>query len=207
MKFLILASCVCMAVAAPQQRFLQRFVQPAIQPYARATAEVTSPAQVTKVTQVASQDLYNTAQVTADVAQNNYNNARTTYNTPQATYKNVAVKSLAGSEASAQILRDEKDVRPDGFNYYVETDNGIKSEATGELKQIGETAAIVVRGQYSYIGTDGVPVLVTYIADENGYQAQSDSIPVAPQLRGAIARSPQYIQTNSEVSINAARKF
>ena len=39
------------------------------------------------------------------------------------------------------------------------------------LKNAGtDDEAISVQGSYSYIGPDGKPVKVEYIADENGYQ-------------------------------------
>ncbi|KAI5631305.1 insect cuticle protein domain-containing protein [Phthorimaea operculella] len=204
MKFLILATCVCMAVAAPQQRF-PGFNQGAYQPFAKASASVFSaPAAAA---QIAAQDVYNVAQVTAHTAQNTYNVAKNTYNTAQEVYNKAAVKtySAVGSEVNAETLRADADVRQDGFNYNYETSNNIKAEATGELKQIGDTSAIVVRGQYSYTGADGVPVVVTYIADENGYRAESDAIPVGPAIPEAIARSLQYNTAHPEVIIAAKR--
>ncbi|KAI5631622.1 insect cuticle protein domain-containing protein [Phthorimaea operculella] len=204
MKFLILATCVCMAVAAPQQRF-PGFNQGAYQPFARTSASVFSaPAAAA---QIAAQDVYNTAQVTAQTAQNTYTTAKKTYKAAQGVYDNAVVKSYsaAGSEANAETVRADADVRQDGFNYLYETSNDIKAEATGELKQIGDTSAIVVRGQYSYTGADGVPVVVTYIADENGYRAESDAIPVGPAIPEAIARSLQYNTAHPEVIIAAKR--
>lgn len=55
--------------------------------------------------------------------------------------------------------------------YSFETENGIASSAQGQLKNPGtETEALVITGSYSYTGEDGVPVVITYIADENGFQ-------------------------------------
>lgn len=53
------------------------------------------------------------------------------------------------------------------------TENGIKAEEQGELKNKGTDNEIQsVRGSYSYTGPDGVLYEVTYIADENGFQPQ-----------------------------------
>lgn len=55
----------------------------------------------------------------------------------------------------------------------VHTENGIKAEEQGELKNKGTDNEIQsVRGSYSYTGPDGVLYEVTYIADENGFQPQ-----------------------------------
>ena len=69
------------------------------------------------------------------------------------------------------ILRQESIVNPDGsYQYSYETGNGIVAEEQGYLKNAGnpETEAQVAQGSYSYTGPDGVPITVTYIADENG---------------------------------------
>lgn len=49
------------------------------------------------------------------------------------------------------------------------TENGIKAQEEGELKNKGqENEAQSVKGSYSYTGPDGVLYEVNYIADENG---------------------------------------
>lgn len=53
--------------------------------------------------------------------------------------------------------------------FYKITENGIKAEEQGEVKNKGTDNEIQsVRGSYSYTGPDGVLYTVTYIADENG---------------------------------------
>lgn len=42
----------------------------------------------------------------------------------------------------------------------------------------------------SYTAPDGTPVRVKFVADENGYQPQSDLLPVAPEFPHEI---PQYV--------------
>jgi len=69
----------------------------------------------------------------------------------------------------------------DGYNWSYETSNGISASEEAQLNNVGtENEAISVRGQYSYIGADGVTYTVTYIADENGFQPQGAHLPKSP---------------------------
>ena len=43
---------------------------------------------------------------------------------------------------------------------------------------------------HSYTAPDGTPVHVKFVADENGYQPQSDLLPVAPEFPHPI---PQFV--------------
>lgn len=55
--------------------------------------------------------------------------------------------------------------------YRWELSDGSKHEERGQLKNQGtENEGIAVQGQYSWVGPDGVTYIVTYIADENGFQ-------------------------------------
>lgn len=90
--------------------------------------------------------------------QNNYNN----YFARQRNYYQP------GPDAQAQILRNDQEVNPESYRYAYETSNGIRSEASGQVRQIGRDAAVVSQGQYSYTSPEGEPVSISYIADENG---------------------------------------
>lgn len=64
-----------------------------------------------------------------------------------------------------------RSVLTDLFRYYsYETGNGIQAQEQGYLKNAGvkDQEAQVAQGSYSYTGPDGIPITVTYIADENG---------------------------------------
>ncbi|XP_011185960.2 larval cuticle protein 65Ag1 [Zeugodacus cucurbitae] len=88
--------------------------------------------------------------------------------------------AMANSDQDAQIVRSESNVEPLSYQYAQETSNGIKSEESGSVKNLGtEQEAISVQGSYSYIGDDGQVYQVNYIADENGFQPQGAHIPVA----------------------------
>lgn len=66
------------------------------------------------------------------------------------------------------------------FSSY-ETSDGTSAQEQGELRNAGsENEAIAVRGQFTYVGDDGVTYTVTYIADENGFQPQGAHLPKAP---------------------------
>lgn len=53
----------------------------------------------------------------------------------------------------------------------------------------------VITGSYSYVDPDGNTITVTYNADENGFVAQGDHLPVPPPIPEAIARSLEYLKS------------
>lgn len=69
-----------------------------------------------------------------------------------------------------------------GYDWAYETANGIQANAQGELRTIGDAQAIVMRGSYTYTDENGRLIEVTWTADENGYVAESDVLPVAPAI-------------------------
>lgn len=74
------------------------------------------------------------------------------------------------------------------FRY--ETENKIAQQESGQLKNAGtdqETNA--VEGSYSYVGLDGQTYTINYVADENGYRATGDHLPVAPEIPADILKS------------------
>lgn len=79
-----------------------------------------------------------------------------------------------------QITKLVNDVASDGFNYNLETSDGTSQKAQGELKKVdAENSAVVVKGSFSYIASDGQQYTVTYVADEKGYQPSGKHLPVA----------------------------
>ncbi|XP_037083360.1 larval cuticle protein 16/17-like [Pollicipes pollicipes] len=104
-----------------------------------------------------------------------------------------------GSAQDAGILRMENVQREDGsFQYGFETVDSIVQDVTGQIKQIGEEVGVVMQGSYSFIAKDengaDVPVSITWTADENGFQAQGDAIPVAPEGANPVgAQAPEII--------------
>ncbi|XP_063869895.1 cuticle protein AM1199-like [Scylla paramamosain] len=78
------------------------------------------------------------------------------------------------------ILRDERENYGDGnFRYEFETENGIRVNALGTPGFRGQSN---IRGSYSYPLPNGGFAEVNYVADENGYRAESPLIPTPHPL-------------------------
>jgi hypothetical protein len=62
-----------------------------------------------------------------------------------------------------------------------ETSDGTSAQEQGQLQNAGsENEIMSVKGQFSFVGLDGVTYTVTYIADENGFQPQGAHLPQSP---------------------------
>ncbi|EDW99678.1 uncharacterized protein Dyak_GE23051 [Drosophila yakuba] len=87
----------------------------------------------------------------------------------------------------AVITREEVDsADPDGnYRYAYETSNGIQAQEAGNPNGIS--------GSSSYISPEGIPITLTYVADENGFQPQGAHLPTAPPIPEAILRALEYI--------------
>ncbi|XP_063598680.1 cuticle protein AM1159-like [Penaeus indicus] len=87
-----------------------------------------------------------------------------------------------------EILLDER-VPPEGgaYSFKIETENGIVQSEEGAPGLEGQTN---VQGAFSYLLDDGSVVEVRYKADENGFQAESPLLPVAPEFPHEI---PQFV--------------
>lgn len=74
------------------------------------------------------------------------------------------------------------------FSY--ETENGISAQEQGSLKNVGDKEpAVVASGSYQFTSPEGLPVQITYVADENGFQPQGDVLPTPHPIPEAILRS------------------
>ncbi|XP_023943615.2 endocuticle structural glycoprotein SgAbd-2 [Bicyclus anynana] len=99
------------------------------------------------------------------------------------------------------IVRQNQEINPDGsYQWSYETGNGIQAQEQGYLKNAGikDAEAQVAQGSYSYTGPEGIPITVTYIADENGFRAEGAHLPTPPPIPEAIARALQYIAANPQ---------
>lgn len=94
------------------------------------------------------------------------------------------------------MLEQNSVVEYDGrYSYAWQTSNGISAQESG----VGGEKAV---GSYEYLSPEGVPVSVTYEADENGYRPQSDLLPQPPPVPEYIKRALAYI-----LSIPPNRRF
>ncbi|XP_037780468.1 cuticle protein CP14.6-like [Penaeus monodon] len=106
----------------------------------------------------------------------------------------VAVVAFAApqydsSEEFVPILKDDRVQEDDGtFNFDFEAANGIRVSQAGSPD--GDEDAVIKAGEYSYTAPDGTPVVVKYVADENGFQPQGAHLPVAPEFPHPI---PQFV--------------
>ncbi|XP_047469760.1 cuticle protein AMP1A-like [Penaeus chinensis] len=100
-----------------------------------------------------------------------------------------AAPQYDSSEEFVPILKDDRVHEDDGtFNFDFEAANGIRVSQAGSPD--GDEDAVIKAGEYSYTAPDGTPVVVKYVADENGFQPQSDLLPVAPEFPHPI---PQFV--------------
>jgi len=82
------------------------------------------------------------------------------------------------------ILRNDLVQEEDGtYSLDVETANGIVLAQSGDSD--GDK-----QGEISFTFPDGTPFHMTYVADENGFQPQSDFLPVAPAFPHPI---PEFV--------------
>ncbi|XP_047986130.1 larval cuticle protein LCP-17-like [Leguminivora glycinivorella] len=109
----------------------------------------------------------------------------------------VAVAVAAPQDQTAQILKQDSQIGPDGsYQWAYETSNGIAAAEQGALKNIGaEEPALEAQGQFSYTSIDGTPVQLSYIANENGFQPQGAHLPTPPPIPEAIQRALAYLAT------------
>lgn len=99
-----------------------------------------------------------------------------------------------GQEASANILRSESDIQPDGsYN-----DNGIQAQEAAQIRQLGpEEVAKNAQGSFSWTSPEGETVQISYVADENGYQPQGN-LPTPPPIPAAIQKALDWIAAHPQ---------
>ncbi|XP_063598380.1 cuticle protein AM1199-like [Penaeus indicus] len=97
---------------------------------------------------------------------------------PPALSKTSPVKK--GPQDVVAILRDDRQDDGDGnFNYAFEADNGINVAVIGTPGAAGQSN---MEGSFSFVLPDGTIAEVRFIANENGFQPQSDLLPTPHPL-------------------------
>ncbi|CAG9560447.1 unnamed protein product [Danaus chrysippus] len=98
----------------------------------------------------------------------------------------ACVAALPVEKEVPKILRYDFEPQPNGaYSLSVESDDGIVRREVGELKEILDAdnkpqLVLVVKGEYSYPRQDGSVESISYVADENGFNANGPSIPQPP---------------------------
>merc|ERR1711962_968972 len=96
---------------------------------------------------------------------------------------NVAVRP------QVKIVRNEFSGPNDGnWNYAYESENGIRQEARGEMRSIGNELVNVMSGSYSYVGPDGLTYHI---------QGRQQAAAVADQLRFAAEQDAAAAASNT----------
>ncbi|XP_055608417.1 endocuticle structural glycoprotein SgAbd-8-like [Uranotaenia lowii] len=104
----------------------------------------------------------------------------------------VAAPASNPDDANATILTQENVQEPDGtYAWKFSSSNGIQAEESGKG---GES----VQGSASWVGDDGVPIVLTYTADENGFHPQGAHLPTPPPIPDYILRALKYIEAHSQ---------
>ena len=62
------------------------------------------------------------------------------------------------------------------FDYYYITENGIKQDVTGKIRNVGVENVAVMQGKYHYTGPDNTLYKVVWYADETGFHPSGDHI-------------------------------
>ncbi|KAG5330970.1 CUD1 protein, partial [Acromyrmex heyeri] len=92
------------------------------------------------------------------------------------------------------VASQQNGPNPDGsYSYGYQTGNGIQAQEEGQLFNIAKDEdALRVQGSFSYTDENGIPISLSYIADENGFHPQGEHLPVAPPIPSAILRALEY---------------
>merc|ERR1712168_1081792 len=81
-------------------------------------------------------------------------------------------------EEIVELIREESDpIDGANFRHEFEADNGLTQSMVGSAD---ETGAQVMSGSYSFPLPDGSIATINWVADANGFRAESPLLPVAP---------------------------
>ncbi|XP_019548508.3 endocuticle structural glycoprotein SgAbd-2-like [Aedes albopictus] len=86
------------------------------------------------------------------------------------------------------------------FKFGYESANGIVAQEAGHVKNFGskDHEANFAQGSYSYVDPHGEVVSVSYVADENGFQAHGSHIPTPPPLPKELVEAYAKVGSHPE---------
>ncbi|XP_017785781.1 PREDICTED: endocuticle structural glycoprotein SgAbd-2-like [Nicrophorus vespilloides] len=114
------------------------------------------------------------------------------YTTPAPVY-------YKSQEANFQIKKHDSHIKNDGsYQYSYETENGISAHENGYAVPVGQNQiATVAQGSFQWTSPEGKPILISYVADENGYRPEGD-LPTPPPIPAAIQRALDWIAAHPQ---------
>ncbi|XP_017785743.1 PREDICTED: endocuticle structural glycoprotein SgAbd-8-like [Nicrophorus vespilloides] len=103
------------------------------------------------------------------------------------------------NEANLQIKNQDTSIKNDGsYHYSYETENGIAAHENGYVLPAGQDQVdTVAQGSFQWTSPEGKPVLISYVADENGYRPEGD-LPTPPPVPAAIQKALDWIAAHPE---------
>ncbi|XP_035738870.1 endocuticle structural glycoprotein SgAbd-8-like [Vespa mandarinia] len=112
----------------------------------------------------------------------------------------VAFTAPINEKEVVQIVKQRvSEPAPDGsYNYEYETANGIQVAEEAQVNVGGDVLLKHVTGSFTYTSPEGLPIHVTYTADENGFHPQGEHLPVPPEIPTHIQKALDYIAAHPE---------
>ncbi|EDW01672.1 pupal cuticle protein Edg-78E [Drosophila grimshawi] len=101
----------------------------------------------------------------------------------------IAASLAHDDDAHAKAHETKKQDAHGNFAYSFDVTNGIGAKEEGDEHNH-------VHGEYHFMSKEGIPIAITYTADENGYQAHGDAVPTPPPIPAAILESLAYIKSH-----------
>ncbi|KAK9731382.1 Insect cuticle protein [Popillia japonica] len=96
------------------------------------------------------------------------------------------------------IIRQSSQSNPDeSYEYSFETANGIQVEERG-IRSSLQDSPIISSGTFEYTAPDNTPIVVKYVANENGFQAEGVHLPTPPPIPFQIIRALEWNAAHPE---------
>ncbi|XP_053965742.1 endocuticle structural glycoprotein SgAbd-3 [Anastrepha ludens] len=100
------------------------------------------------------------------------------------------------TKAEVEFISNEAMVEYNGkFHYHYELGDGSKVSQDGVLKNVdGAHEGEAIEGKFAFVADDGKQYLVTYVADENGYQPMGEHLPTPPPVPDSVLKTLKYLE-------------